>query len=118
MRKNIALIIFSTIAIACNASPHEPSFKEFRKELINNGWTPFTFEQREYNDFPVTGEETELFEERIYEVESCSMDGGVLCILWYIKKGGCLTLTTRGEDLNNMRVITRQKASCPKQTKR
>jgi hypothetical protein len=107
-----AIILFA-FSNECNSTTNEPSFQIYREHLKHEDWLPFRFTHRETDDFPVTGEEAELIERKIFEVESCSMDGGALCTFWYTKKGSCLKVTTRGEDLKSMRVISRKPNTCP-----
>lgn len=108
-----AFLIFGAFSV-CNASPVGKSFAAYRSSLIKAGWMPFEF-HRNKEEFPLTGEEVALQKAKIYEVEGCSMDAGVLCKFWYTKGEVCLMVETKGERLKDKRVFYQKRDACPTQ---
>jgi hypothetical protein len=85
------------------------SFLEARSRIIKFGWKPI----RMHNDnYEYDGAEKRLAERRFLEVDSCSIDAGANCILYYSKAAKCLRLDTVGEQVDQMNV-TRWTNECP-----
>lgn len=104
------LAVVTSIAFA---TPYDKSLVAYRNSLLHNGWKPFDFGQKNPDVFPVTGGEVELIKAGVNEVDSCSMDAGVLCNLWYVKDGQCIRVVSKGERLKNMMVVFQRLEECP-----
>jgi hypothetical protein len=81
-----------------------------RSRILRTGWQPTRMHANE--DYEYFGAEKELADRKFLEVDSCSMDAGALCILYYSKGTKCLRVDTVGEQLNEMKV-TRWTDECP-----
>ncbi len=86
------------------------SFLIARARIVRSGWHPTRM--RKPDDYEYVGAEKELADRKFLEVDSCSMDAGALCILYYSKGGKCLRVDTVGEQLKDMKV-TRWSDECP-----
>ena len=86
-------------------------YSHARKLLLKNGWVPVDpYPNGKVSE--VGTQEAELIKKGIREVDTCSMDAGALCNLFYIKNNSCLKVSTRGERLPYMRVIDWSAAPC------
>lgn len=86
------------------------SFLEVRTRILRLGWKP---ERMHSNDnYAYDGAEKRLAERGFLEVDSCSIDAGANCILYYRNVDKCLRLDTVGEQVNDM-IITRWTDECP-----
>lgn len=81
-----------------------------RSRILRTGWHPIRMHNND--DYEYFGAEKELVDRKFLEVDSCSMDAGALCILYYSKGTKCLRVDTVGEQLNEMKV-TRWTDECP-----
>jgi hypothetical protein len=81
-----------------------------RPRILRSGWRPTRMHSDD--DYEYSGAEKELADRKFLEVDSCSMDAGALCILYYSKGSKCLRVDTVGEQLNEMKV-TRWTDQCP-----
>jgi hypothetical protein len=81
-----------------------------RTRILKLGWTPVWMHEHDQYDY--IGSEKELKSRGYAEVDACSIDAGVLCILYYKKNGQCLRIDTIGERVDHMRV-TRWVSECP-----
>jgi hypothetical protein len=81
-----------------------------RSRILRSGWHPIQMHSND--DYEYFGAEKELADRKFLEVDSCSMDAGALCILYYSKGTKCLRVDTVGEQLNEMKV-TRWTDECP-----
>lgn len=81
-----------------------------RSRILQAGWHPIRM--HENDGYEYFGAERELTDQKFLEVDSCSMDAGALCILYYSKGSKCLRVDTAGERLNQMKV-TRWTDECP-----
>jgi hypothetical protein len=86
------------------------SFVVARSRIVRSGWHPTRM--RKPGDYEYVGAEKELADRKFLEVDSCSMDAGALCILYYSKGTECLRVDTVGEQLKDMKV-TRWTDACP-----
>lgn len=112
----IALLFLNTsYANAQLFLKNEMRFSTARTLLIKNGWEPMNLAPDDKNR-EVGTQEKILNKKGVHEVETCSMDAGALCNLFYKKNNTCLRISTRGETLSSMRVIDWADAlSCPKE---
>lgn len=78
------------------------SFLQVRANIMRSGWQPVPMHL--HDGYEYSGAEKELFEQGIIEVDSCSIDAGALCILYYEKRGQCLRIDTVGERVSLMKV--------------
>ena len=78
------------------------SFLKARTRIIKHGWKPIRMHRSD--NYEYSGTEKDLADRGFREVDSCSMDAGVLCTLYYSKAQECLRLETRGEQVNNIRL--------------
>ncbi len=86
------------------------SFLQARSRIVGHGWKPI---RMHFNDnYEYDGAEKRLAEHRFLEVDSCSIDAGANCILYYSKAGRCLRLDTVGEQVVDMKVA-RWTNECP-----
>jgi hypothetical protein len=86
------------------------SFLVTRPRIIRSGWHPTRMHVND--DYEYSGTERKLADRKFMEVDSCSMDAGALCILYYSKGKKCLRVDTMGEQLKDMKV-TRWTDDCP-----
>jgi hypothetical protein len=86
------------------------SFVSVRARLIESGWKPIRIHADDSDEYD--GTEKRLADRKFLEVDSCSTDGGSLCIFYYAKDGTCLRVDTVGEQVDAMRV-TRWDNACP-----
>ena len=86
------------------------SFLAARARIIREGWTPIRVHNND--NYEYDGAEKRLIERGFLEVDSCSIDAGANCILYYSKKSSCLRIDTIGEQVNDMRV-THWAKECP-----
>lgn len=86
------------------------SFLVVRARILRSGWQPIRLHDND--DYEYSGAEKELANRHFLEVDSCSMDAGALCILYYRKGPACLRVDTIGERLKEMEV-TRWTDECP-----
>lgn len=85
-------------------------FLVVRSRILQGGWHPTRMHKND--DYEYFGAEKELTDRNFLEVDSCSMDAGALCILYYGKGTRCLRVDTVGEQLDLMKV-TRWTDECP-----
>lgn len=85
-------------------------FLVVRARILRNSWQPIRMHIND--DYEYFGAEKELADRQFLEVDSCSMDAGALCILYYGKGRECLRVDTIGEQLKDMKV-TRWTDECP-----
>lgn len=78
------------------------SFLVARARILRNDWRPIRMHVKD--DYEYFGAEKELADRKFLEVDSCSMDAGALCILYYGKGPKCLRVDTIGERLDEMKV--------------
>jgi hypothetical protein len=86
------------------------SFLEARARIIRLGWKPIRMHSND--NYEYDGAEKRLAERSFLEVDSCSIDAGANCILYYSKAAKCLRLDTVGEQVDKMKV-TRWTNECP-----
>jgi len=77
-------------------------FLRARSRIIKLGWKPIRMHQNDGYEY--SGTEKELAEKKIFEVDACSVDAGVLCSFYYRKAKTCLRVRTVGETLGQMSV--------------
>lgn len=85
-------------------------FLRARSRIIKLGWKPIRIHQNDGYEY--SGTEKELAEKKIFEVDACSVDAGVLCSFYYAKAKGCLRINTVGESPDQMNV-TQWTIECP-----
>jgi hypothetical protein len=86
------------------------SFLVARARILKTGWHPTRMQKEDnYEFFDI---EKELMDRNLREFDSCSMDAGVLCNLYYNKETKCLRVGTIGEHVKDMKV-TRWTDECP-----
>lgn len=83
-----------------------------RKRLVKLGWKPIRMHAKDHYEYD--GAERRLIERHFHEVDSCSVDAGANCVLYYSQKGQCLRVDTIGEQVHEMKV-TRWTQECPVQ---
>ncbi len=86
------------------------SFLKARSRIISRGWKPMRMHKDD--NYEYDGAEKRLVARSFLEVDSCSIDAGANCILYYGKGASCLRLDTVGEQVNEMEV-TRWTNECP-----
>ena len=86
------------------------SFTKARSRIIKLGWTPVPMHRND--NYEYDGTEKKLADRGFVEVDSCSIDAGVLCIFYYSKALECLRIDTKGEQIKYMSV-TRWTNECP-----
>lgn len=86
------------------------SFLEARTRIIKLGWKPIRMHSND--NYEYDGAEKRLAERGFLEVDSCSIDTGANCILYYSKAAKCLRLDILGEQVVEMKV-TRWANECP-----
>jgi hypothetical protein len=88
------------------------SFLVARSRILKTGWHPTRmYKEDDYEFFDI---EKELKDRNFLEFDSCSMDAGVLCILYYNQETRCLRVDTIGEQIKDMKV-TRWTDECPEE---
>jgi hypothetical protein len=87
------------------------AFLPARARIITLGWKPIRMHSDD--NYEYTGAEKHLAERKFLEVDSCSIDAGANCILYYSKAGKCLRLDTVGEQVAEM-TVTRWTNECPR----
>jgi hypothetical protein len=87
---------------------NEP-FVKVRARMIKQGWAPVRMHAND--DYIYDGAEKRLADQKILEVDSCSMDAGANCILYYRRHRQCLRIDTVGEQVSDMKV-TRWTTEC------
>lgn len=90
------------------------SFLEARARIARLGWKPIRMHANDNHEYD--GAEKRLAEGGFLEVDSCSIDAGANCTLYYAKAAECLRLDTVGEQVNEM-TVTRWTAECPSLSK-
>jgi len=78
------------------------SFLAARSNILRSRWHPIKIPKN--SDYEYIGIEKELANRKFFEMESCSMDAGLLCTLYYSKGTKCLRVETIGEQLKYMKV--------------
>jgi hypothetical protein len=118
--KTLANIFFALLFIMANDMCHAVSnnvrFLPFRSSLLKDGWNPFQVRLASIPKSPLDSEEAKL-ERRFPEIESCSVDAGMLCRFWYKKPGKdrqCLLVITKGENLKKMLIVFQKQDACPR----
>jgi hypothetical protein len=94
---------------SANLKKNEP-FLKARARLIKLGWDPVRMHAN--GSYEYDGAEKRLIEHNFYEVDSCSIDAGAICILYYKKSSMCLRVDTVGEQVKVMKVA-RWVEECP-----
>jgi hypothetical protein len=74
------------------------SFREARSRIISFGWMPIRMHSND--NYAYDGVEKRLAERHFVEVNSCSIDAGANCILYYSKAAEC-RLDTEGEQVES-----------------
>lgn len=85
-------------------------FLHARARIIRIGWKPIRLHSND--EYEYDGAEKRLVERGFREVDSCSIDAGANCILYYGMAARCLRLDTVGEQVNEMKV-THWANECP-----
>jgi hypothetical protein len=85
-------------------------FTKARSRILKLGWAPVRMHRND--NYEYDGTEKELADRGVVEVDSCSLDAGVLCIFYYSKASECLRVDTKGEQIRYMSV-TRWTNECP-----
>lgn len=85
-------------------------FLEARSRIIGSGWKPIRMHGND--NYAYDGAEKRLAERGYLEVDTCSIDAGANCILYYGNAEKCLRLDTVGEQVKDMKV-TRWTNECP-----
>lgn len=101
--------IFEKSLLSANLKKDEP-FLKARARLIKLGWKPVRMHTN--SSYEYDGAEKRLIEHNFYEVDSCSIDAGAICILYYTKSDVCLRIDTVGEQVKVMKV-ERWVEECP-----
>jgi len=78
------------------------SFLAARSNILRSGWHPIKIPKS--SEYEYIGIEKELANRKFFEMDSCSIDAGSLCTLYYSKKANCLRVGTIGEQLKYMKV--------------
>jgi hypothetical protein len=86
------------------------SFLKARSRIIRLGWKPIRMHSND--NYEYDGAEKRLADRSFREVDSCSIDAGANCILYYTKATKCLRIDTVGEQVDQMQV-TRWTNECP-----
>lgn len=81
-----------------------------RSRIIKLGWKPIPMHQTD--NYEYDGTEKQFIKRGIVELDSCTVDAGALCTLYYIKAARCLRVDTIGENLSQI-TVTRWTAECP-----
>ncbi|TDR72044.1 hypothetical protein [Paludibacterium purpuratum] len=103
MRLILALLMMASISVyaadqADSFLKKDQPFKPARKTVLAHGWKPF----KNMDPSTLIGVDKMLYRAGYKEVYSCAMDIGV-CILQYKdKKGQCLSVFVKGEELKDM----------------
>lgn len=95
--------------ISAKLKKDEPLLKA-RARLIRLGWRPVRMHTND--NYEYDGAEKRLIEHKFFEVDSCSIDAGAICILYYTKSNMCLRIDTVGEQVKVMKVA-RWVEECP-----
>ena len=85
-------------------------FTKARSRIFKLGWKPVRMHRND--NYQYDGAEKKLVDRGFLEVDSCSIDAGVLCIFYYSKASECLRVDTKGEQIKYMSV-TRWTNECP-----
>jgi hypothetical protein len=85
-------------------------FLAVRARILRHGWMPVRMHKNDSYEYD--GAEKRLAERGFLEVDSCSLDAGANCVLYYQNATRCLRLETVGEQVNDMKV-TRWVIECP-----
>lgn len=81
-----------------------------RERILKSGWKPVRMHRND--NYQYSGAEVHLVAHKFFEVDSCSVDAGANCILYYSKPHRCLRVDTVGEQVNDM-TVTRWTNECP-----
>jgi hypothetical protein len=81
-----------------------------RLRIIKLGWTPTPMHQTD--NYEYDGTEKQFAKRGIVEIDSCTVDAGALCTLYYNKAARCLRVDTIGENLPRI-TVTRWTEECP-----
>ena len=85
-------------------------FLRARSRIIKRGWKPIPMHQND--GYERSGTDRLLAERKVFEVDSCSVDAGVLCTFYYSKMSRCLRVDTVGENVAQI-TVTRWLEECP-----
>jgi hypothetical protein len=85
-------------------------FLRARARIIKQGWKPIPMHQND--GYERSGTDRLLAERKVFEVDSCSVDAGVLCTFYYKKMAKCLRVDTVGENVAQI-TVTRWTEECP-----
>jgi hypothetical protein len=110
--RNCLAAILLLCTFGAHSAPKHTLFVPIRASLIKQGWRPFQLHRTADASYPSDTEEGRLVQ-KFHELESCSVDAGMLCRFWYVRDRQCLLVVTRGEHLKSMRAIYQKPASCP-----
>ncbi|MFZ6647740.1 hypothetical protein ACO0LO_18600 [Undibacterium sp. TJN25] len=96
------------LPVKAKGGPWEPEedmrFTQARKQILAHGWTPINMARRD-PEISYDSHEKRIVALGWRELESCSLDAGVLCLFYYEKKKQCMSVTTIGERINDMEVV-------------
>jgi hypothetical protein len=85
-------------------------FLRARSRIIKLGWKPTPMHQND--GYERSGTDRQLAERKVLEVDSCSVDAGVLCTFYYTKMAKCLRIDTVGENVGQI-TVTHWMEECP-----
>jgi hypothetical protein len=85
-------------------------FLRARSRIIKLGWKPTPMHQND--GYERSGTDRLLAERKVFEVDACSVDAGVLCIFYYSKMAKCLRVDTVGENVGEI-TVTHWTEECP-----
>lgn len=101
----LVLLLLMMISVSANAADPTETFlkngqplKPARKAALTHGWIPF----KNQDPSALIGVEKILHRAGYKEVYSCAMDIGVCILLYKGKKGQCLSIFVKGEELQDM----------------
>lgn len=84
-------------------------FLRVRTRIVKSGWKPNPVHGKD--NYEYSGAEKRLAERGFLEVDTCSVDAGANCILYYTKGSRCLRIDTVGEQVKQM-TVTRWTDEC------
>jgi hypothetical protein len=85
-------------------------FLRARARIVKSGWKPNPVHSKDHYEY--SGAEKRLVERGFLEVDTCSVDAGANCILYYMQGSRCLRIDTVGEQVRQM-MVTRWADECP-----
>jgi hypothetical protein len=84
-------------------------FLRVRARIIKSGWKPTLVHSKD--NYEYSGAEKRLAERGFLEIDTCSVDAGANCILYYTKGSTCLRIDIVGEQVKQM-TVTRWTDEC------